>query len=87
MGPIVETSYGKLEGIEHDGVQNFRGIPFARPPVGRLRFRPPQPPARWAGTRPALQFGPAAAQNRSVLGPLLGFDIGPTSEDCLYLNV
>ena len=87
MGATVETSYGKLEGFEHGGIHSFRGIPFAQPPVGRLRFRPPQRPARWAGIRPASQFGPAASQNRSPLGPMLGFDIGPTSEDCLYLNV
>ncbi len=87
MGTIVETSYGKLEGGEHGGIHSFRGIPFAQPPIGKRRFLPPLPPERWAGVRPAYKFGQAAAQNHSPLGPMLGFDIGPTGEDCLYLNV
>ena len=87
MGSIVETSYGTLAGFEHNGIHTFRGIPFAQPPVGALRFRAPRPPARWAGTREASQFAPAAPQNHSPLGPMLGFDIGSTDEDCLYLNV
>ncbi len=84
---MVETSYGKLEGNVENGVQVFRGIPYARPPVGERRFRAPQPPERWGGVRPADGFGRAAWQNASALGPMIGFDIGEMSEDCLFLNV
>ncbi len=87
MGAIVETSYGKVRGTEQGGVQVFRGIPFARPPLGALRFRPPQRPEAWTGVRDATVFGASASQNASALGPMLGFDIGETSEDCLFLNV
>jgi len=87
VGPIVETSYGKLQGVEEHGVRVFRGIPFAQPPVGARRFAPPQRHEPWAGVRAAARFGSAAPQNPSLLGPVLGLDLGDTSEDCLTLNV
>jgi para-nitrobenzyl esterase len=87
MEPTVETSYGKLRGTAQDGLAVFRGIPFARPPVGPLRFRPPQASEPWAGMRDASRFGRAALQNASALGPMIGFDIGEMGEDCLHLNV
>ena len=86
MSAIVETSFGKLAGTERDGVRAFRGIPFARPPIGALRFQPPQRPSAWSGVRDAGAFGNSALQNPSALGPI-AFDVGPTDEDCLYLNV
>ena len=84
---VVETRSGRLDGVELAGAEVFRGIPFARPPTGELRFRAPQPAEPWAGVRPADRFGWAAPQHASVLPhrPLL--DGGETSEDCLYLNV
>lgn len=87
MGPVVETSYGKLAGREHGGVQNFRGIPFARSPVGALRFQAPQRSEPWPGIRDASAFGASAMQNASFMGPLLGIDVGAMAEDCLFLNV
>ena len=67
------------------GVRCFKGIPYARPPVGDLRWRPPQPVAPWTGVRKADAFGP-----NSMQGVVFG-DIDPrpagVSEDCLYLNV
>ena len=87
MGVIVETSYGKLEGVEEHGVRVFRGIPFAQPPVDALRFAAPQRPEPWAGVRAAARFGGAALQNASMMGPVLGLDLGETREDCLSLNV
>ena len=87
MAPLVETSYGKLRGTEEREVTVFRGIPFARPPVGPLRFRAPERPAGWAGVRDAIRFGPAAPQQASTLGPVLSMGLAETSEDCLYLNI
>jgi para-nitrobenzyl esterase len=87
MTTIVETGLGKLQGFEKDGVRVFRGVPYARPPVGPLRFRAPEPLAPWAGIRDATQYGPACHQPPLMLAALPGFDIGTQSEDCLYLNV
>ncbi len=86
MPTVIETPSGKLSGREEDGVRVFRGIPFARPPVGPRRFRAPEPPAPWAGVREAGDFGPSAPQAPIQL-PLPGMDVGPMDEDCLYLNV
>ncbi|MDQ1394445.1 MAG: para-nitrobenzyl esterase [Acidimicrobiaceae bacterium] len=65
----------------------WRGVPYAAPPVGPLRFRPPQPPPPWKGVRDASRFGPAAPQAISPLQGLVGGQPGRWSEDCLYLNV
>nr|MDA8247710.1 carboxylesterase family protein [Rhodospirillales bacterium] len=81
-GPEVATAAGRLRGSLADGVRVFRGIPYAAPPVGPLRFRPPAPLPPWSGVRPALDFGPAAVQP-----PLAGLPGLPTDEDCLSLNV
>src|SRR5882724_7501075 len=63
----------------------FKGIPFAAPPVGDLRWKAPQPAPSWAGVRKALDFGPSCMQGR-VFDDMIFRDTGP-SEDCLYLNV
>ncbi len=81
--PVVETRDGKVEGEHGDDLLVFRGIPFARPPVGDQRFAPPRPPAPWTGVLQATRFGPAAPQEQSAVG----FGIKETSEDCLTLNV
>jgi para-nitrobenzyl esterase len=81
---IAQTAYGKVRGTEiGDGVYAWRGIPYARPPVGELRLRPPQPPQPWQGTRDATEYGFRALQPPEQFpepGP-------PFDEDCLYLNV
>jgi para-nitrobenzyl esterase len=64
----------------------FRGIPYAQPPLGALRFAAPRPPEPWSGTRDASAFGASAPQNPVAL-PLPGLDVGATGEDCLVLNV
>lgn len=87
MGVFATTTYGQLEGADGDGVVWFRGIPFARPPVGELRFRPPQPPEPWAGVRQADRYGLTAPQNPSPMDQMMGLDPQPAGEDCLYLNV
>ncbi len=83
--PIVETTYGKLDGLARDRHLAFLGIPFAAPAGGERRFRAPEPPASWSGVREAKEWGNAARQSSH---PLPGFAAsGPQDEDCLNLNV
>ncbi|MEQ1890390.1 MAG: carboxylesterase family protein, partial [Alphaproteobacteria bacterium] len=84
---IVETHSGKIEGATKDGVTLFKAIPFAAPPVGDLRWLPPQPVAPWAGVRKSEKFSDMALQNASMMDGLFGGSPWPASEDCLYLNV
>ncbi len=87
VDPVVATTYGAIRG-EHDGdIFRFRGVPYAAPPIGELRFRPPQPPARWEGVRPAVAYGTVSMQNASPINQFFGEEPEPMSEDCLYLNV
>lgn len=84
--PRVTIDTGTLEGVvDSSGVTVFRGIPYAAPPVGSLRWRPPEPAARWTGVRSATRLGHNCIQHQpySDIDP---FTAG-VSEDCLYLNV
>lgn len=85
MRVAVETSYGKLRGSRRGEHLVFLGVPYAKPPVGELRFTAPQTLSAWAGARDALQPGFAAPQD--ILATPGFTATGPTSEDCLYLNV
>jgi len=80
----ARVQQGVLRGSVEEGIAVYRGVPFAAPPVGELRWRPPQPPARWRGEREARSFAPQCMQGTG--GPP-GANAPPTSEDCLYLNV
>jgi para-nitrobenzyl esterase len=85
--PTVRVDGGRLSGI-HDastGLDEFRGIPFAAPPVGALRWKPPQPLAGWTGVRRADHFAPRCMQ-RPLFGDMV-FRSDGISEDCLHLNV
>ena len=84
----VKTSNGTLESTTapKDGVRSFKGIPYAQPPVGDLRWREPQPAKNWTGSRNADQFGPRCMQRTSP-GADYWFRSNGMSEDCLYLNV
>jgi len=87
---VVRVEGGELQGVADDGVESFKGIPFAAPPVGDLRWRPPQPPARWTGVRQAAEFGADCMQGRFGPPPstAAGAPAAPVpSEDCLFLNV
>ncbi len=89
MASTVSTHAGDLRGQEQDGVTSFKGVAFAAPPVGGLRWREPQPVESWHGVRDAFAFGPCAIQ-RTIpgdVGELIGIHTGEISEDCLYLNV
>ncbi|HEY5011315.1 MAG TPA: carboxylesterase/lipase family protein [Acidimicrobiia bacterium] len=86
-GAIVDTRSGKVQGIERDGVHVFRGIPYAAPPVGRLRWKAPQRETAWDDVRDATRFSAQSAQGAFMLDQLLGGPVRPKSEDSLYLNV
>lgn len=83
--PKVTIANGVLEGVDESGVYAFKGIPYAAPPIGILRWREPQPVKSWEGVRKANQFGPRAMQ-RGLFGDMI-FRSNGMSEDCLYLNV
>jgi para-nitrobenzyl esterase len=81
---VVSVEGGKIEGVVENNITVFRGIPFAQPPLGDLRWKAPQPVKKWEGVLKADKFAPACPQiqfKNSGTAPL------PTSEDCLYLNV
>ncbi|STV27892.1 esterase [Klebsiella pneumoniae] len=84
---VGETRQGTLAGSAEQGIHIWRGIPYAAPPVGPLRWRAPQPAARWQGVRPAETFSAASWQDIDYCRELGGGDPGAFSEDCLYLNV
>ncbi|MFS0776936.1 carboxylesterase/lipase family protein [Neobacillus sp. 3P2-tot-E-2] len=86
MDTLVETTYGRIRGKKEGGVVSWKGIPYAMPPVGELRFHPPQPPKPWSGIREAVNFGDAAPQPKMAAALLQKRGIS-TNEDCLYLNV
>jgi len=83
--PRVTIDTGTLEGLDTAGVMVFRGIPYAAPPVGELRWKPPQPAKHWSDVRPASQLGHNCIQHQPY-GDIDPFAAG-VSEDCLYLNV
>ena len=83
--PEVKVREGTLQGQDvGGGISAFLGVPFAAPPVGKLRWQPPQPPARWSGVRQAVKYGAPCAQNAPGFGDLFA---KVQSEDCLFLNV
>lgn len=82
VAPMVDAPAGRMQGLSRNGVDVFRGVPFARPPVGDLRWRPPEPLPRWTGVRDATRFGAACMQPPSPF-----YDHPAVSEDCLFLNI
>ena len=85
--PVVYAPAGAVRGIAKDGLRVFRGIPYAAPPVGPARWRPPAPMAPWSGVRDALDFGPACTQPGYRPGSIYKTDFNLQSEDCLTLNI
>jgi para-nitrobenzyl esterase len=87
-GPdVVKVDGGQVSGTTADGVRVFKGIPFAAPPVGDLRWKAPQPVSSWDGVRPADKFGPQCVQTPYPVGSVYAMVPAAQSEDCLYLNV
>jgi para-nitrobenzyl esterase len=80
-GPVTGTANGPVRGLANGAVDEFLGIPYAAPPVGALRWQPPQPAASWSAVRDATRFAPHCPQAATPFGQ------ASTSEDCLFLNV
>ncbi len=81
----VNVAEGTLEGTNESGIKTFKGIPFAAPPIGDLRWKAPQPAGKWQGVRQAKKYGPNPMQE-NIFGDM-NFGTKEMSEDCLYLNV
>ncbi|MFA6229252.1 MAG: carboxylesterase family protein [Rhodanobacter sp.] len=84
---VVSTSVGQVEGRRIGSLNVFKGIPYAAPPVGALRWRPPAPMPAWSGIRKATQFGLACFQPRPRLSNIYAGKPMPMGEDCLTLNI
>lgn len=85
--PVVDAPAGVTSGQSETGVNVFKGIPYALPPVGAARWTPPKPMPRWDGARDASAFGPACVQNKSGPWNIYANDPKAMSEDCLTLNI
>jgi para-nitrobenzyl esterase len=83
----IETGSGKLRGIRQNGIETFRGIPYAAAPIGSHRFKPPRPMPRWSGVRDALEPGPFCPQTPSRLRFAMGDFVARQDEDCLHATV
>jgi para-nitrobenzyl esterase len=79
---LVQTKYGSVRGVAEDGVLSFRGIPYAAPPIGPLRWASPKQPASWKGTLDATRFGSGCPQLARY-----GLTEAGYNEDCLFMNV
>src|SRR4051794_34714175 len=84
---ILRVDGGQISGTSAGGVRMFKGIPFAAPPVGDRRWKPPQPVSPWSGVRRADTFSAECIQEPYPAGSPYARPVQPTSEDCLYLNV
>ena len=85
--PVVDAPAGALRGEARGDLRIFRGIPYAQPPVGSRRWRPPAPMARWPGTRDATRFGAACVQPIPRAVSIYTNPLPEMNEDCLFLNI
>jgi para-nitrobenzyl esterase len=85
--PMANTTAGTVKGLAQGTLNVFKGIPYAAPPVGKLRWKPPQPLAPWHGIKTTTEFGPACYQPESKFVSIYTGDPMPMSEDCLSLNI
>lgn len=86
-GPVATALAGEVRGVESDGVQSFKGVPYAKAPVGDLRWRPPVPAPAWEGVLDGSEFGPACMQPEYRTGSIYAEALHAVSEDCLSLNI
>ncbi|MBY9076835.1 carboxylesterase/lipase family protein [Nocardioides sp. WL0053] len=87
MGDAIATAHGRLRGSVVDGVHAFLGVPYAAPPSGANRLRPPRPVEPWSGERDATRYGPSPPQVAAPEAAGTDWDTALTGEDCLLLNV
>ncbi len=87
MDEVIELRSGRIEGLRRNGVWSFSGIPYAGPPTGARRWRPPIDPEPWAGIRSCIEFGPIAPQTLPAPEWSLAGEPDEQSEDCLSVNV
>lgn len=93
MAKIIETNYGKMTGVDHGTYLEYRSVPYAKPPVGELRFKAPQKPEKWDGIYEATEYACRCVQEDHLAPPYdKDFYDNPdykreSSEDCLYLNI
>src|SRR5215472_994529 len=85
IGEVAVTG-GRVSGVTAKGITSFKGIPFAAPPVGELRWKAPQPLKPWTGVRDGSKWGPVCMQD-PMFPQIFGAPMTELSEDCLYLNV
>lgn len=85
MSPVAETRSGLVRGVAERDVLVFKGIPYAAPPVGERRLRPPAPETPWTGERDGTEYAAWAPQRAAANG--IGVELGAVDEDCLTLNV
>src|SRR5262245_11185872 len=90
---VAETSFGKIRGVDADGIKVFKGVPYGADTAGKNRFMPPVDPVKWTGVRDALEYGHSAPQtepgvqrNTSDLA-VAGAGLRQEGEDCLVLNI
>jgi para-nitrobenzyl esterase len=86
-GPIVKTPAGSVEGLMEGDLHVFKGIPYALPPVGELRWKAPSPMPPWAGVKKTTEYGAACWQPKPTLSSIYTRNPMPMSEDCLTLNI
>jgi para-nitrobenzyl esterase len=86
-GPVIHAPAGSVRGEMQGELRVFKGLPYALPPVGWRRWKPPAPMPAWKGERQAIQFGAACYQPKSRLGSIYADDPATMSEDCLSLNI
>jgi para-nitrobenzyl esterase len=84
---VVDAPAGSLQGVADGDLTVFKSIPYALPPTGALRWKPPLPLPRWKGTRDAGKFGPACMQPKPKSESVYAWDLGAVSEDCLTLSI
>ena len=85
--PVVRAPAGAVRGVAEQGLQVFKGVPYATPPTGALRWKPPVEAPAWPGVRDAADFGPACLQPKPRAGNIYASPLKSMSEDCLSLNI
>lgn len=85
--PVVRAPTGAVKGVAEEGVRVFKGLPYALPPVGAARWKPPVAMPAWSEVRDATRFGAACVQPKGRADSIYAWDLEQTSEDCLFLNV